>query len=145
MNDEHKPVSGNHLSSSLITHRSALVLFAHGARDPEWTEPFRDIARQVAQRRPDLAVTLAFLELQQPSLPDAIAALAAQGLREIRVAPLFMAQGGHLKNDLPKLLDDIRGRHSGLRLALLPAIGDAPELREAIAAWLARSSPENPA
>lgn len=122
--------------------QTGLVLFAHGARDPEWAEPFRDIARQVEVMRPDLAVRLSFLEFQSPSLPDAISGLVTEGHREIRVAPLFMAQGGHLKKDVPVLLDEIRAQHPGLRIELLQAIGDAPELRLAIAQWLVRSSPQ---
>lgn len=116
--------------------QSGLVLFAHGARDPEWAEPFRAIAARVAAGRSDLDVRLAFLEFQAPALPDAIAELVAAGRHRIHVAPLFMAQGGHLKNDVPKLLAGIRASHPGLQLELLPAIGDVPELREAIAAWV---------
>lgn len=123
-----------------MTQSAALVLFAHGARDPEWAEPFRDIARQVAALRPGLAVKLAFLELQTPTLAEAITALAGEGHRKIRVAPLFMAQGGHLKKDVPVLLDGIRASHPGLHIEMMTAIGDAPELRQAIAEWLVRSS-----
>lgn len=124
-----------------MAQTSGLVLFAHGARDPEWAEPFRAIAARVAATRPDLSVKLAFLEFQEPALADAIAGLVADGHRSIRIAPLFMAQGGHLKNDVPKLLDDIRARHPALQLELLPAIGDVAELREAIAGWLISSVP----
>lgn len=129
------------MSSSLIAHRSALVLFAHGARDPEWADPFRAVAARVAADRGDLTVRLAFLEFQGPTLPDAITGLVSAGHRSIRIAPLFMAQGGHLKHDVPKLLAEIRSRHPDLAIELLPAIGDVPELREAIAGWLTRSIP----
>ena len=121
------------------------MLFAHGARDPEWAEPFRAIAARVAATRPDLAVKLAFLEFQGPVLADAIKELVDAGHRNIRIAPLFMAQGGHLKNDVPKLLDGIRASHPSLQLELLPAIGDVAELRDAIAAWLVKAAPEIPA
>lgn len=124
---------------------SGLVLFAHGARDPEWAEPFRAIAARVAATRPDLAVKLAFLEFQAPALADAITELVAAGHQRIRIAPLFMAQGGHLKNDVPRLLDGIRGSHPSLQLELLPAIGDVAELRDAIADWLVKAAPENSA
>jgi sirohydrochlorin cobaltochelatase len=120
---------------------AGLVLFAHGARDPEWAEPFRAIAARVAADRSDLAVALAFLEFQAPALPEAIAGLIAAGHRTVHVAPLFMAQGGHLKHDVPKLLSDIRSRHPGLQVGLLPAIGDVPELRAAIAGWLSQTVP----
>ena len=133
------------MDSSLITHHSALVLFAHGARDPEWAEPFRAIAARVAADRKDLTVKLAFLELQTPSLTDAITELTAAGHTAIHIAPLFMAQGGHLKKDLPLLLDGIRGRQPALTITLLPAIGDVPGLRDAIAGWLAGAVPGAPA
>lgn len=116
---------------------SALVLFAHGARDPEWAEPFRAIASRVAASRKDLAVKLAFLELQPPSLTEAIAELAAAGHTTIHIAPLFMAQGGHLKKDVPALLAEIGKRQPALTIRLLPAIGEVPGLRDAIAGWLA--------
>jgi sirohydrochlorin cobaltochelatase len=124
-----------------VAQTTGLVLFAHGARDPEWAEPFRAIAVRVAETRKDLAVTLAFLELQKPSLADAIKELAAAGHSSIHIAPLFMAQGGHLKKDVPLLLAGIAREQPGLTIRLLPAIGDVPGLREAIAGWLADTVP----
>lgn len=128
-----------------MSQAAGLVLFAHGARDPEWAEPFRTIAGRVAAHRRDLDVRLAFLELQAPSLAEAIAELAAAGRTTIHIAPLFMAQGGHLKKDVPLLLDDIRSRQPALTIELLPAIGDVADLRNAIADWLADSIPGVPA
>jgi sirohydrochlorin cobaltochelatase len=129
------------LSSALNTPHSALVLFAHGARDPEWAEPFRAIAASVAASRQDLTVKLAFLEFQSPTLGDAIAALVDGKHMTIHIAPLFMAQGGHLKHDVPQLLEDIRHHHPALKLDLLPAIGDIADLRDAIAGWLVSTVP----
>lgn len=125
-----------------MAHTSnGLILFAHGARDPEWAEPFRDISKRIAATRDDLAVRLAFLEFQTPTLADVIAELAASGHTSIHIAPLFMAQGGHLKNDVPKLLAEARSRHPALKLELLPAIGDIADLRQAIAEWVANAIP----
>ena len=120
---------------------NALILFAHGARDPEWAEPFRDISKRIAATRDDLAVRLAFLEFQTPTLADVIAELAASGHTSIHIAPLLMAQGGHLKNDVRKLLAVARSRHPALKLELLPAIGDIADLRQAIAEWVANAIP----
>jgi sirohydrochlorin cobaltochelatase len=120
---------------------AGLILFAHGARDPEWALPFRDIAARVAAARPGLSVKLAFLEFQPPALGDAISELVASGHQAIHIAPLFMAQGGHLKHDVPELLAAIRARHPALRLELLPAIGDVPDLRAAISNWLTATVP----
>jgi sirohydrochlorin cobaltochelatase len=123
------------MSTSAASPR-ALILFAHGSRDAEWAAPFRAIQRAVAAKKPELAVELAFLEIMQPSLPEAVDRLAASGSAHFTVAPLFMAQGAHLKRDLAALLQKVKERHPAVELALLPALGEVDELTEAIAAWL---------
>lgn len=116
--------------------QSALVLFAHGARDPDWAAPFQSIQRRVAEQRADLTVELAFLELMQPALPEVLEKLARAGCTAITIAPLFMAQGGHLKHDLPLLLQGVRERYPAVTLALLPALGEVDNILDAISVWL---------
>ena len=116
--------------------KSALVLFAHGSRDPEWATPFRTVQQRVAAKSPERAVELAFLEIMKPTLPEAIDALSASGCSRVTVAPLFMAQGAHLKRDLARLMDEVRGRHPQIELSLLPALGDAEPVMDAISAWI---------
>ena len=120
---------------------SALVLFAHGARDAQWSEPFRAVRQAVATRRPDLTVELAFLEIMQPALADCVARLVKDGHTRITVAPLFLAQGGHLKKDLPRLLKDLSTRHAAAEITVLPPIGEVTELLDAISTWLVDSAP----
>jgi sirohydrochlorin cobaltochelatase len=120
--------------------KEAIILFAHGARDPAWAQPFRKIQRTISARQPGIAVELAFLEIMEPPLDKAVAKLVASGRRRITVAPLFMAQGGHLKRDLPKILDAIRGEHPGVEIVLLPAIGDVDAILDAISGWLMRAA-----
>jgi len=121
--------------------KSALVLFAHGARDPEWADPFRALQGKVSARRPDLAVELAFLEMMEPTLGDCVTRLAAAGHGCITVAPLFLAQGGHLKKDLPRLLNELKAKHPEAELKVLLPIGEVTELLDAIAGWLIEGAP----
>ena len=114
----------------------AIILFAHGARDPEWAKPFKKIQRAIKARGPGATVKLAFLEIMEPALADAVAGLVRTGHRKITVAPLFMAQGGHLKQDLPKILGAIRAEHRGVTITLLPAIGEVDAILDSIADWL---------
>ncbi|HKQ25143.1 MAG TPA: CbiX/SirB N-terminal domain-containing protein [Burkholderiales bacterium] len=118
-----------------MTTRSSIVLFAHGARDPEWAAPFHRIAARLREARPNIPVRLAFLELMQPALGEAVAGLEAEGITRITVVPLFLAQGGHLKEDLPQLLDEIRVSHRDVTIDVTPAIGDSEALTSAIADW----------
>ena len=113
-----------------------IVLFAHGARDPEWARPFEAIRERVRAARPEYPIALAYLELMSPTLEQAIDSLVQEGAAAITVFPLFMAQGGHLKHDLPRILDDIRARYPRVPIALESALGDSPEMLQAIADWV---------
>ena len=81
-----------------------IVLFAHGARDPEWARPFERIRDRIRASRPECPIQLAYLDFMSPTLDEAVAALAEEGASSITVFPLFMAQGGHLKDDLPRMV-----------------------------------------
>ena len=117
-----------------------IVLFAHGARDPEWARPFEAIRDAVRRQRPECPIALAYLEQMLPTLEDAIAALVQEGASSITVFPLFMAQGGHLRQDLPRILEAIRASHPHVPLALEAALGDVPEITQAIARWVVERS-----
>jgi len=121
--------------------RQALVLFAHGARDARWREPFDRLQARLAAALPHGAVRLAFLELMQPSLLDALAELAAEGIADITVVPVFFGQGGHLRRDLPLLIEQCRQHHPELRIGCAAAVGEADGVLDAIAAYCLASLP----
>lgn len=115
-----------------------LLLFAHGARDPRWAEPFEAVARLAraasAQRTPRLEVALSFLEFMTPGLLDAGRALAAQGCRRVDVVPLFLGAGGHVRKDLPALMANLQAEHPAVTWVLQPAVGEHADVVGAMAA-----------
>ena len=60
------------------TQPQALILFAHGSRDPDWARPLHGLRDAVAALCPQLPVTLAFLEFMEPTLTQVIAQLASE-------------------------------------------------------------------
>lgn len=117
--------------------KEAIILFAHGARDPEWAKPARRVAAALQGLRPEALVEVAFLEFMAPSLGDAVESAAASGAGRIRVVPLFLAQGGHLKRDVPVLIDAARLRHPSCRIELAVAVGEDEGVVQAMAAFAA--------
>jgi sirohydrochlorin cobaltochelatase len=111
-----------------------LILFAHGARDPRWSEPFERLRAKVAAARPDLAVALAYLESMQPDLVTAAGALAARGCRSLRIVPVFLGQGGHVREDLPDAIAAVRARYPLLAIELRNAVGEDDAVLDQIAA-----------
>jgi len=113
--------------------KRGLLLFAHGARDARWAEPFEDVARRVHVREPSTEVRLAFLEFMTPTLREAGAALAAAGCDRVDLVPLFLGAGGHVRKDIPALLAELTEQFAQVRWQLRPAIGEADNVIEAMA------------
>jgi sirohydrochlorin cobaltochelatase len=120
---------------------NGLILFAHGARDPNWAIPFAAVAARVQVLRPDATVRLAFLEFMAPDLSGAAADLAASSCKRIEVLPLFLGAGGHVRRDLPSLLERLRGEYPEVSFTLHRAVGEHPALIESLAAVAAATLP----
>lgn len=81
-------------------------------------------------------MTLAFLELMQPSLAECVSALYAEGVRKFRVVPVFFGSGGHLKKDLPALISELKQKD--IEITLEPPVGEQPEVISAMATAISR-------
>lgn len=110
-----------------------ILLFGHGARNPEWAQPFQRIREAIRAREPGLPVESGFLELMRPDFAEGIAALVAQGARDIVVVPVFVAGGLHVGKDLPVLAAAAMERHAGVTIRLASPLGEAETVLAAIA------------
>lgn len=122
-----------------LAHR-AIILFGHGARDPQWAEPMRRLAAMLKVQHPDVRVELAFLELMQPSLPTCVENLVLNSITSIQVVPIFFGQGGHLKHDFPRLMQDMQATHPQASITATQAVGQWDAVWEAIAVEIGRLS-----
>lgn len=114
--------------TSPLTAAPAVILFAHGSRDPLWRLPIEAVAAQIRSQQPGAAVLCAYLELCTPSLPEAAAQLVAEGASLVRVFPLFFGVGKHAREDLPLLMNELRAAHPDVQIDLLPTAGEYPQV-----------------
>jgi sirohydrochlorin cobaltochelatase len=110
----------------------ALILFAHGARAAAWAAPFERLRDLTQARMPQVPVSLAFLELMEPRLPQQVLGLAGQGVTEITVVPVFLGQGGHVLRDLPPMVQKLREEHPGVTIKVAGAVGEDPDVLKAM-------------
>ncbi|USU17077.1 sirohydrochlorin chelatase [Paraburkholderia fungorum] len=124
----------------MATH--GMVLFAHGARDVRWREPFERLAGKVRAARGSDAeagpVLLAFLESMEPDLPTAVGSLVADGCSVVTVVPVFFGQGGHVRRDLPEVIERCRGMYPSVRIQCAGAVGEDEAVLEAVAEYCLR-------
>jgi sirohydrochlorin cobaltochelatase len=112
-----------------------LILFAHGARDPRWAEPFEKLQRRVRALAPAAEVRLCYLELMQPDLEGAIAEVVALGVDTIRVIPVFLGQGGHVRRDLPDLIAAAQRRFADTAIDCVAPAGEDADVIDALARY----------
>ena len=117
---------------------SGLILFAHGARDARWAEPFERLRERVGQAAPNSQVALAYLEMMTPDMEAAADALCAAGCRDIVIVPIFLGQGGHVRQDLPRLLQNVATRHPECAFRMVDAAGEDDAVLASIAAYCVR-------
>jgi sirohydrochlorin cobaltochelatase len=117
----------------------AIILFAHGSRDPLWRAPLEAVASAIAAQHPNTPVRCAYLELCAPDLPtvttEIIASRAvfqrANGLNDalngvfsVRIVPMFLGMGKHAREDLPELVAALRVAHPTVHFEVLAPIGE---------------------
>ncbi|MSP97567.1 MAG: cobalamin biosynthesis protein CbiX [Betaproteobacteria bacterium] len=115
---------------------TGIILFAHGARDPEWARPLHRLQRMLAERMPNALIEPAFLEYAAPPLEDAAADLIARGATELSIVPVFIANGGHLREDQPRRVAALGLLHPGVPLRIAPPIGEVDTILVAITGWI---------
>lgn len=118
----------------------AIILFAHGARDERWAEPFTRIVSKVRAAAPGRLVELAYLEHLEPSLEQAARRLAKLGAASIVVVPLFLGRGGHLRVDAPRLVAAAQAALPGVAIVIAPSAGEDDSVIDALAAYCVRTA-----
>jgi sirohydrochlorin ferrochelatase/(2Fe-2S) ferredoxin len=103
----------------------AVVLAGHGSRREKSNEQVRELAVGL-EGRLGLPVTAGFIELEAPSISDAIASLAPS-VSDVTVVPLSLFAASHVKADVPLVVNEARAEHdvdvhSGRHLGVHPAI-----------------------
>ena len=106
----------------------AIVLFAHGSRDPLWHRPIQAVADAIALRAPATPVACAYLELSTPDLHAACAGLIGRGANALNIVPMFLGVGKHAREDLPALMTQIRQHWPDVDFQLQAAVGENPRL-----------------
>jgi sirohydrochlorin cobaltochelatase len=115
---------------SAASPRKAIILLAHGSRDPLWHQPLETVAARMRVRQPELPVCCAYLELEQPDLGAAAAQVLQPGIDQLTIVPMFLGTGKHAREDLPGRVDALRRQYPAVSIALRPPVGEDARIVE---------------
>ena len=106
----------------------AVLLIGHGTRLAAGVAEFHALADQLQRALPDRVCRTGFLELVEPSVPEALETLWRQGCRRVTALPALLMAAGHVKNDIPVMLNAFQAEHPEMRITFGADLGIHPNL-----------------
>jgi sirohydrochlorin ferrochelatase len=103
----------------------ALVLIAHGSRRQASNQEVMQLASRLQQSAGDRyqLIEAGFLEIAEPSIPEAIETCIQSGATSIVVVPYFLAAGRHVAEDIPQIVKPVAEQHPQVTIRISEHIG----------------------
>jgi len=122
---------------------TALLLIAHGSRNPDANADLVQVAEEVRRSGKYDLVETAFLELAAPTIAHAGQRCVEQGARRVVLLPYFLSAGVHVREDLRRHRDELAARFPEVGFVLAEPLGPHPSLVDIVLqrAAAARSQP----
>jgi sirohydrochlorin cobaltochelatase len=112
---------------------SVLLGVAHGSRDPGAQDVVRELLARAAALRPGLRAEAAYVDNAAPSIRRAVAALVAEGERDVTVVPLLLGAASHSKTDVAASVQAARLDHPAATFRYGRPLGPHPVVVEVLA------------
>lgn len=122
-----------------------VIVIGHGSRREGANEDFVEFARELQSQDVDAEYRAAFLSNGRPGLEDAARDMAARGIRRIVVVPVFLSAGSHVREDIPRIIQQVRDSCPELQVVQAEHVGAHPGLAALVREQAARAAREAPA
>ena len=119
---------------------TAVLLIAHGSRRPEANADLVKLAGMIRERGTYGLVEIAYLELAEPTIPQAAARCVEQGAKRVLMLPYFLSAGSHVVLDLERFRQEAAERFPMIRFQLCPPLGLHPLMVELVMTRLAEGA-----
>jgi len=108
------------------------AVFAHGSPVESANEAVRVMTRDLAAKGGFDLMEPSLLESGVPDLPGAVERLVAKGATRVVVLPYFLTTGIHLKRDLPRIVEELRGIYKDVRFDVQGPMDGHPGLLDVL-------------
>jgi sirohydrochlorin ferrochelatase len=115
------------LTAGVMPRGVDLIAAAHGTADPRGIREVHELVRLMARQRPDVPVSLGFVDVDVPALPSLVGRVVADSNQAV-VVPLLLSSGYHVYVDIAAEVSRRPGR-----VEAAPALGPDPVLAEVMA------------
>ncbi len=112
-----------------------LLIVAHGSRRMASNDEVRQVTEKFNQLEHQFDhVSSAFLELDDPSIPQGLLNAIDMGATEIMVLPYFLSAGRHVSEDIPAEIAIVQKNHPDVKISMAPYLGASDSIPEILLA-----------
>ncbi len=113
--------------------KDALLVMVHGSPRPVANNDMFAVVDVVRERGVYPIVEVGFMEINAPSIPEAIARCVEQGAERVLAVPYFLHTGNHVTDDLPTILEAAQAQYPHVQFLMGDYLGHDPILMDVIA------------
>lgn len=111
---------------------TALLIVDHGSRRAEANTMLEDVAQILRQKRPDLIVHIAHMELAEPTIEQGVQACVQDGATQIIVHPYMLSPGRHATQDIPKMAQEAGQNFPNITITTTAPLGLHEKLADVV-------------
>ena len=107
------------------------LIIAHGSRRKASNDEVREVTRKFSLQEHGFdQVNCAFLELDEPDIPQGLLNAIEEGATEIIVLPYFLSAGRHVSEDIPAQIAPVQDAHPQVKIKIAPYLGASLSIPE---------------
>jgi sirohydrochlorin ferrochelatase len=114
--------------------KTGVIVLGHGSRATigEANKMIFEVADFLKEKDSTMLVETAIANRDSglPGIEEGIIHLLVAGAEKIVIAPLFLAQGMHVRSGIPAEIDRLRAQYSQITIALAEPLGADPRLAD---------------
>ena len=103
--------------------RIGVMVCGHGSRDEQAITEFQSVAAGIRERLPRYDVESGFLEFATPVIREGLEKLRARGNALCLAVPGMLFAAGHVKNDIPSVLNTFEAQHPEMEIRYARELG----------------------
>jgi len=110
-----------------------ILILAHGSREKSTEDTLIKIISMLKEEIEDYIVEYAFLQFSQVNLKKGLDKLVEKGAKDIKIIPYFLFDGVHIRENIPKKIDEYLKNNKDIKLCLGKTLGADKRLVEILA------------
>ena len=117
-----------------MSEKIGVMVCGHGSRDEGAVTEFARVAKGLRKLMPEMPVEYGYLEFATPIIRDGLDRLRDQGVTRVLAVPGMLFAAGHVKNDIPSVLNTYAAQNEGVTIELGKELGIDPKMMHAAGA-----------